>query len=451
MPAKANAINKVLGDYWKSRSLKSIEEREYARGGLYRLLEAALAEDLVSSGIDPTSIVSQASIPDADSYRLGPRRWDLAIVRDGLPAVVIELKALVSRNITNAYLDELVAAATNVKAAFDGFGAGAYRPGIALVIILDGSGFLARLGGDKTGIDSALAINRYVKDLHDSLQRMLSDGLADAICLLITSPGLPEVVTPFPEFSFDAFSSSILKRSPEDESDLSSAKVQAEELGRVLALGDVSGVMVGLTSTAAGLSAAEAAVIDSRRRLVSKLQALAMEPDATETKMHKDMVGNYWLFGGQYIGETPRRNFVPLDQHDIPLISSDGSLQIVELKGPDCTLIQKHRNHYIVSNEVHEAVGQCLNYLRALDEMGSTLRTQYRDELNVDLDFRRARGTVVIGHPDRGRPAEAIKAQVEQTIRSYNAHLTRIQVTTYADLLEAADRALRFEIDADEL
>jgi hypothetical protein len=31
-------------------------------------------------------------------------------------------------------------------------------------------------------------------------------------------------------------------------------------------------------------------------------------------------------------------------------------------------------------------------------------------------------------------------------IRSYNAHLSRVQVTTYSELLDSADRALRFEI-----
>jgi hypothetical protein len=141
-----------------------------------------------------------------------------------------------------------------------------------------------------------------------------------------------------------------------------------------------------------------------------------------------------------------RRNLVPLDQHDIPLISADGSLHIVELKGPDVALVRRHRNHYIVTNEIHEAVSQCLNYLRGLDEMGASLRTQYRDELNIDIDFRRARGTVVIGHPDV-RVGDATRSQIDQAIRSYNAHLARIQVVTYTDLLEGADRALRFEVE----
>jgi hypothetical protein len=52
----------------------------------------------------------------------------------------------------------------------------------------------------------------------------------------------------------------------------------------------------------------------------------------------------------------------------------------------------------------------------------------------------------VIGHQDRARPAGVTREQVDQTIRSYNAHLSRVQVLTYDDLLDSAERALTFEL-----
>jgi len=97
-----------------------------------------------------------------------------------------------------------------------------------------------------------------------------------------------------------------------------------------------------------------------------------------------------------------------------------------------------------VANEVHEAVNQCLNYLRTLDELGAALRTHYRNESGIDFDLRRARGTVILGHPDRSSSVEATREQIDQTLRSYNAHLSRLRVLTYADLLESAERALQF-------
>ena len=37
---------------------------------------------------------------------------------------------------------------------------------------------------------------------------------------------------------------------------------------------------------------------------------------------------------------------------------------------------------------------------------------------------------------------------IQQTIRSYNAHLSRIEVVTYKDLADTAERALAFEDEA---
>jgi hypothetical protein len=64
-----------------------------------------------------------------------------------------------------------------------------------------------------------------------------------------------------------------------------------------------------------------------------------------------------------------------LDQYDIPLVSADGSLHIVELKGPASRLVREQCGSLIVADEVHEAVSRCLNYLRSLDETGATLQT----------------------------------------------------------------------------
>jgi hypothetical protein len=204
------------------------------------------------------------------------------------------------------------------------------------------------------------------------------------------------------------------------------------------------------TAIAAGGSklweAAEVAAISVRRNKIAALQVLAKAHGTTETVMHKAIGDSYWVFGGEYITIAPRRDLALLDQHDYPLLRADSSLQIIELKGPAEKLVEKYRNHYIVSVSVHQAVGQCMNYLRALDEQGPTLQTTYRNELGIDIDFRRARGTVVIGYPDYNElpPTAPSKSQIEQTVRSYNSYVSRIQVVTYFELLDSADRVLRF-------
>lgn len=101
--------------------------------------------------------------------------------------------------------------------------------------------------------------------------------------------------------------------------------------------------MTGFTSTRKGLVAAETAVIRRRRELIANLRALALSEGVNETAMRKALGGNYWLFGGQYVGVAERRDLMPLQQHDIPLISADQSLDIIELKGPEAPLVRRHR------------------------------------------------------------------------------------------------------------
>ena len=204
---------------------------------------------------------------------------------------------------------------------------------------------------------------------------------------------------------------------------------------------DLGALVAALASTHEGLPAAEGALISQRRDLVERLRQMAEDPATTETDLQR-LIGNaYWLFGGRYVGVADRRNLAPLDQHDIPLLGADGTLHIVELKGPHIpNLVRRHRNHWIVGTDVHEAASQAMNYLRTLDETGASLSTTYRNEFGVDYDMRRVFATVVIGYP-----SSEDRRTAEQTIRSYNSHMSRVEVITYATLIDTAEKALEFE------
>lgn len=223
-----------------------------------------------------------------------------------------------------------------------------------------------------------------------------------------------------------------------------SGGVVTELVAALVADGKADQLVQALSRSAGGLAAAESAVLAQRRELVAQLRELAEDPTTTETDMQRALGDSYWLFGGRYVGVAERRNIAPLDQHDIPLLAADGTLHIVELKGTRIPrLVRQHRNHPIVGNDVHEAVSQAMNYLRTLDEMGAALTTLYRDDLGAHYDLRRVFATVVIGHPAHVEGVDT--RQVEQTIRTYNAHLSRVEVITYAALLDSAERTLDFE------
>lgn len=219
------------------------------------------------------------------------------------------------------------------------------------------------------------------------------------------------------------------------------ARSLAGALGR---RSDVGEIVSGLAAAGEGLTAAEGAVISSRRGLIAILREMVEDPSIRERDLQKLLEDEPWIFGSSYAGVAELRNLVPLDQHDIPLIRADGALHIVELKGafiPE--LVKRHGNHWMVGGKVHDAVCQAMNYLRGLDEMGASLETTHRKELGFEYDMRRIFATVVIGHPVHVKDQNP--QTIEETIRSYNAHLSRVEVVTYASLLDAADRALTFE------
>jgi hypothetical protein len=88
-----------------------------------------------------------------------------------------------------------------------------------------------------------------------------------------------------------------------------------------------------------------------------------------------------------------------------------------------------------------EAVGQAESYLRELDEA--------RDHIfsRLHIDCRRASMTVVIGHRGHDRSG-ATSREIDEAIRTYNSHLSRVRVTTYDDLIENAQRMLELAAPA---
>lgn len=446
MPRRAAQTVEAVRSYLKHGSGEV--GRTLGFRGVYAQLNDALVEDLAVAGMDRDSLRTDQRPWPADSIASNFAFSDIVFADEqGTPQLLVEVSpALIhpGKNIKNR-LNEVVASATSLRWAFDGPERSPFKPCVALVFILDGTTNESFKAPEAYGYFNPRNRAKAVDLARSTFSRLLADELVDAVCFLIADRGTMEVTELDDSFSFERFMSNIEDRLLEAEGRRGATQFGAYGLGKAFAMGgNIEGVVSGLTSTPGGLSAVEGAVIRDRRRVVADLQRLAVASDVNETAMHKAIGKRYWLFGGQYVGVADRKSLMPLDQYDIPLLCADGSLEVIELKGPEAEIVRRHRNHLIVTDAVHEAVSQCLNYLRALDEMGSTLAAQYKSEFGIDFDFRRARGTVVIGHPDRSSRTDATKAQIEQTVRSYNAHLSRLQVLTYADLLDSAERTLRF-------
>ncbi|MEV6907061.1 Shedu anti-phage system protein SduA domain-containing protein [Amycolatopsis sp. NPDC051071] len=456
--------------FWDAHSGSVEPDRNGAirHGQIVQAIIDIVVDELVRCGIDRASIHLDQPLPLPGAYHESSTPWDLVVIEDGMPVAAIEVTTgvgpSVRRNMQNR-MNEILASATNVSRGYDQPSVRALKPALAQLFLLEDLPELTKPRRQRT---TALSLTESPDvptsredQLRDFLKRLVHDGLYDAICFIVSqAPPTMTIREPDPEIGFATFAKNIVERITEIREARRRRNIDATELGRLLAARNVSAtelgralgglvelddVVSGLSSTESGRLAVDVDVIRRRRKAVAELRELVLDPATTEAAIQKRIGRKYWIFGGHYTGVLERRDGFALDQHDIPLVCADRSIHIVELKRPGDKLVKKHRNHLIVSTEVHEAVAQCMNYLRTIDELGASMQTLHHNELSLNYDYRRAKGTVVIGHPDLAATAAATREQIEQTIRSYNAHLTRVQVVTFAELVDSAELALKFE------
>lgn len=169
---------------------------------------------------------------------------------------------------------------------------------------------------------------------------------------------------------------------------------------------------------------------------LNKLREIAADKTSDELSFQRILQDNPWMFGGQFVGVEATRTLTTQDQIDIALVTGDGSLHIVELKRANIPkMVVKYRSHYIVGKDVHEAVSQAENYLRSLDEEAHIISNK------LGFEAHRVFATVVIGHIDHNTEEMTAK-EFYRTLRTYNSHLTRVQVITYDQLIANATNSL---------
>jgi hypothetical protein len=187
----------------------------------------------------------------------------------------------------------------------------------------------------------------------------------------------------------------------------------------------------------------------ARQAGLAALRTVVEDPDSLEGALHACLKNQEWIFGGAYVAELARRQYTPETILDIPLLRGDGSLHVVELKRANIKdLVIRPSSHLMLGAAAHRAVSQAQNYLRAMDENRPTILAEH------GVDTRRASATVVIGHPQYVTGGVTSR-EIAETLRTYNAHQTRIEVITYETLLNSASRMLalssaRQDADPDE-
>lgn len=181
----------------------------------------------------------------------------------------------------------------------------------------------------------------------------------------------------------------------------------------------------------------QATRLQQRSARLAALRRVAEDRTATELDLQRALEGQYWIFGGRFVGEAAQRRLVSGDEVDIPLIRGDGSLHIVELKramSMKGSLVKQHRGAWVPTAEVHDAVGQAVNYLVGLDEN----RRQISEDFGIET--RRASAIVLIGHP--AVQPTVPEREINEALRTFNTHVNRVEVITYKELIDNARRSL---------
>ncbi|WP_411093836.1 Shedu anti-phage system protein SduA domain-containing protein [Streptomyces sp. 021-3] len=184
-----------------------------------------------------------------------------------------------------------------------------------------------------------------------------------------------------------------------------------------------------------GQTVLRAAEMQRRSASLRRLREMIEDDTTTEHALQRALTGMHWIFGGRVISQAEQRRLVPGDEVDIPLIRGDGSFQVVELKrAAGAKLVKEHRGSWVPRRQVHDAVGQAINYLVGLDES----RDRILEEFGVDT--RRASALVLVGHPC-SQP-EVSEREINEALRIHTSHLNRVVVLTYKELVDSAERAL---------
>lgn len=177
--------------------------------------------------------------------------------------------------------------------------------------------------------------------------------------------------------------------------------------------------------------AAASRLVDYKNELI-ELKRMVSTPKISEAEIQKHLERNPWMFGSEYSALLPRRTWTRDDRLDYMLRRTvDGYLEIVEIKTPfDDPLFvhDRDRGVYYPSAKLSPVLGQVMRYIEEVERQ--------RDSILVkdEADTLKIRARVILGRNG--------SAEQQAALRNLNAHLHRIEVITFDQLVRIAERVL---------
>lgn len=163
-----------------------------------------------------------------------------------------------------------------------------------------------------------------------------------------------------------------------------------------------------------------------------ELQRLVEADGTTEQELQQHLKSNPWMFGSEYSELLDRRTWTRDDKLDFMLRRTvDGYIEIIEIKTAFKDALFIHdasHDSYHPSAKLSPVLGQVIRYIEEVERNRDSILAKDKE------DTLKIRARVIIGRSgdDRNRAA----------LRNLNAHLNRIEVITYDQLLHIACRVL---------
>ena len=167
-------------------------------------------------------------------------------------------------------------------------------------------------------------------------------------------------------------------------------------------------------------------------KALNKLRTLVDVSGTPEKAFQQHLQNHPWMFGSEYSELLPRKTWTRDDRLDYMLRKTvDDYLEIVEIKtafDDALFLLDSSHDSYYPSSKLSPVIGQVTRYIEEVERNRDFILA--KDQ----VDTLKIRARVIVGRD--GSP------QHQAALRNFNAHLHRIEIITYDQLIKIAERVL---------
>jgi len=154
-----------------------------------------------------------------------------------------------------------------------------------------------------------------------------------------------------------------------------------------------------------------------------------VEAKKTESFYQQSLKKNFWMFGLEYVSVKSQKMAGASNRPDFSLERYDKFRDIVEIKRPqDDVFVKTRSNRYSQGQKIKEALSEVMDYVDYF------LKHVNDEAIEYDETYYKPKAIIVVGRTK----------DFKDKIRQLNSFLHRIEIITYDDLIERAQKIIDF-------